>query len=66
MVDRFIQSRLKYSKTVLREKYCYLNSRKEIMAKILIIEDEIEMANGLKDNFEFEGVQFHGGVSLRM
>jgi len=25
------------------------------MAKILIVEDEVEMANSLKDNFEFEG-----------
>lgn len=25
------------------------------MAKILIVEDELEMANGLKDNFDFEG-----------
>ena len=39
------------------------------MAKILIIEDEIEMANGLKDNFEFEGhevsIAFDGTTGLK-
>jgi DNA-binding response OmpR family regulator len=40
-----------------------------IMAKILIIEDEVEMANGLKDNFEFEGhevaVSFDGESGIK-
>lgn len=27
------------------------------MARILIVEDEVELANGLKDNFEFDGDQ---------
>ena len=39
------------------------------MAKILIIEDEVEMANSLKDNFEFEGheieVAFDGEVGIK-
>ncbi len=39
------------------------------MAKILIIEDEVEMANSLKDNFEFEGhevaVAFDGEEGIK-
>ncbi|MBC8185296.1 response regulator transcription factor [candidate division KSB1 bacterium] len=39
------------------------------MAKILIVEDEVEMANSLKDNFEFEGhevsIAFDGDEGIK-
>jgi DNA-binding response OmpR family regulator len=34
-----------------------LSRRSEVMAKILIVEDEPNMVSGLRDNFEFEGYQ---------